>query len=175
VGDSVNQPTASGAGRRGPAVLNAGLSFVHLIGIVGFAVAEVVQLLQHGTGGLHLATLENALVWLIGVNGIVAGSGHLLFADPVARSIGWTEGTPWQWEVGLAGLGWGVLGVMAPAYDRDFWLATIIVSSIFLIGAAVGHIRQIVTAHNLAPSNAGPILFTDVLLPCAVILLYVTY
>jgi hypothetical protein len=163
------------AERRGRGALYAVLSFVHLIGIVGFAVAEVVQLLQDGTDGLHLATLENALVWLIGVNGIVAGSGHLLYADPVARSIGWPERTPWQWEVGLAGIGFGVLGVMSPAYDRDFWLATIIVSSIFLLGAAVGHIRQLVTAHNLSPGNAGPILFTDVLIPFAVIALYFTY
>jgi hypothetical protein len=70
VGNPVSQPLSSGADRRGPGVLNALLSFVHLIGIVGFAVAEVVQLLQYGTDGLHLATLENALVWLIGVNGI---------------------------------------------------------------------------------------------------------
>jgi hypothetical protein len=149
-------------------------SMVQFVGLIGFAIAELVQLAQHGTDGFHEASLVNALVWLLGVNGIVAGSGHLLFPDPVADSIGWPKGTPWQWEVGLAGLGFGVLGVMSPAYDRDFWLATIMVASIFLIGAAIGHVRQLVTAHNFSPGNAGPILFTDVLLPVLVIALYAT-
>jgi hypothetical protein len=148
-------------------------SFVQFIGIVGFAVAEIVQLLQHGTDGFAHASLLNGLVWLIGVNGIVAASGHLFYADPVADSIGWPRGTPWQWEVGLGDLGYGVLGVMAPSFDQDFWLATIIVASIFLFGAAIGHVRQMRTAHNMSPSNAGAILYTDVLLPAVVIALYI--
>lgn len=151
------------------------VSFVQFVGLTGFVVAEIVQLLQHGTDGLHLASLTNALVWLIGVNGIVAGSGHLLFPDPVADSIGWPRGTPWQWEVGVADISYGVLGVMSPAFGRDFWVAAIIVASVFLIGAAAGHVRQLVAAHNLSPGNAGAILYTDVAIPVVAILLYVTY
>lgn len=83
---------------------------VQFVGLARFVVAEVVQLLRHGTKGLHEASLLNGLVWLIGVNGIVAGSGHLFLPGPVADSIGWPRGTPWQWEVGLAGVGYGVLG-----------------------------------------------------------------
>jgi hypothetical protein len=116
----------------------------------------------------------NALVWLIGVNGIVAGSGHLFFPDPIAMSIGWTP-SPFQWEVGLAGLGWGVLGVLCSNYGSEFWLATIIVASIFLLGAAVGHIRQMIVRHNFSPSNAGAILYTDIAIPVFVIILYATY
>lgn len=41
----------------------------------------------------------------------------------------------------------------------------------FLGGAGVGHIREIVEAGNLAPGNAGPILFTDFLTPLAIFLL----
>src|SRR6476659_8155319 len=37
-------------------------------------------------------------------------------ADDVARSIGWPPGSPFQWEVGVADLGWGVLGVLSPTY-----------------------------------------------------------
>src|SRR5205807_2837114 len=69
-------------------------------------------------------------------------SGHLLKADDVARSIGWPPRSPFQWEVGVADLGWGVLGILCPTYGSDFWLATIIVSSIFLLGAAAGHVKQ---------------------------------
>ena len=147
-------------------------SFVHVVGLTGFVVAEIVQRAQHGSTGFVEASLLNAIVWLIGVNGIVAGSGHLVFPDAVADSIGWPHGTPWQWEVGLAGLSWGVLGVIAPTFERPFWLATIIVASIFLFGAAIGHVRQLAASHNRSPGNAGAILYTDILIPLIVIALY---
>lgn len=155
-----------------PKWLSVLFSLVQFVGLIGFVIAEIVQLAQHGTTGFLEASLLDAIVWLIGVNGIVAGSGHLFFPDPVADSIGWPRGTPWQWEVGLAGLGWGVLGVMAPAFERPFWLATIIVASIFLFGAAIGHVRQLVASHNRSPGNAGAILYTDILIPLIVIALY---
>ena len=146
-----------------------------VVPVILFAIAEIVQLAQHGTTGFHRATLLNVLVYLIGVNGIVGASGHLLYPDPVARSIGWPPGNPFQWEVGVADLGWGVLGVFAPSYGRDFWLATIIVSSIFLLGAAVGHVRQMLGARNFAPGNAGAVFFNDVAIPVFAIVLYATY
>ncbi len=143
--------------------------------VVGFGIAEIVQLAQHGTSGFHRATLLNALVYLIGVAGIISASGHLLKADDVARSIGWAPGSPFQWEVGVADLGWGVLGVLCPFYGRDFWLATIVVASIFLLGAAIGHVKQMIVAKNFAPGNAGGVFFADVVIPIFLIVLYATY
>lgn len=153
--------------------LAVALSLVQFYGLIGFAVATLIQLIQHGSDGLAAASLINALVWLIGVNGIVTASGHLLFPKPVADSIGWPSGTPWQWEVGLTSLGLGVCGVISPMFDRPFWLATILIASIFLLGAAVGHVREVVVEKNWSPGNAGAILYTDVLIPVLVLTLYV--
>ena len=38
-------------------------------------------------------------------------------------------------------------------------------SASFTLGAAVGHLYQIVTAHNFAPRNAGIIFWTDIFIP----------
>lgn len=116
----------------------------------------------------------NALVYLVGVAGIISATGHLFKADDVARSIGWPPGSPFQWEVGVADLGWGVLGVMS-SRRRDFWLATIIVASTFLLGAAVGHVKQMIVAKNFAPGNAGAVFAADVVVPIFLIVLYLTY
>jgi hypothetical protein len=70
-------------------------------------------------------------------------------------------------------VGYGVAGVMAPSYDRDFWLATIVVFSIFMLGAAVGHVRSMLAEHNFAPGNAGYIFWYDVLVPLLLIGLYI--
>ena len=118
-----------------------------------------------------VTTLKVGLVWLVGVNGIILGSGHLFMPAPTAASIGWPT-SRFQWEVGLAGLSFGVAGVMAPSFDRGFWLATIIVFSIFMLGAAVGHVRSMVAEHNFAPGNAGYIFWYDIGAPILLIVLY---
>ena len=61
--------------------------------------------------------LEIFLLYLFGVG--VAGSGiggffgHVFISDPVAESIGWPTGNPFQLEVGVANLAVGILGVFA--------------------------------------------------------------
>ena len=74
----------------------------------------------------------------------------------------------------MANLGIGVAGVIAGAFDREYWLAVIIVATIFLGGAAVGHVRDVVVKGNMAAGNAGPILYTDVIFPVFALVLYIT-
>ena len=143
--------------------------------LVLFATAEVVQIAEHGVSGFHRATLLNGFVYLIGVSGIVGAIGHLLRSDAAARSMGWPPGSPFQWEVGVAYLGWGVLGLMCPWYGRGFWLATIIMASLFLRGAAVVYVKQVVAARNFTPGNAGAVFAADIAVPIFLIVLYLTY
>jgi hypothetical protein len=143
--------------------------------VVMFAIAELIQLIQHGVSGFHRATLLNGLIYLIGVSGIIGAAGHLLRADATARSIGWPPGSPFQWEVGVAYLGWGVLGVMCPAYGSTFWLATILVASIFLRGAAVEYVKQMFVTRSFTPGNAGAVFAADVVVPIFLIVMYITY
>jgi hypothetical protein len=65
-----------------------------------------------------VTTLEIGLTWLVGVSGIIFATGHLFMPVPTAASIGWPT-SRFQWEVGLANLGYGVAGVMATSFDRD--------------------------------------------------------
>jgi hypothetical protein len=137
---------------------------------VGFLVNLAIALVP-GVDDWRVTALELGLTWLVGVNGLIAGSGHMIMPAPIAASIGWPT-SPFQWEVGLAGVSYGVVGVMAPSFDRDFWLATIIVFSIFMLGAAVGHVRSMVAERNFAPGNAGYIFWFDIAAPMLLIVLY---
>jgi hypothetical protein len=78
--------------------------------------------LERGVDDWKVTTLELGLTWLVGVSGIVLGSGHLFMPARVAESIGWPT-SRFQWEVGLAGVGFGVAGVMASGFDRGFLIA----------------------------------------------------
>ena len=171
---SSGSPRASARGRQSAAV-RVLAAWPVLTPVVAFLIAEAVQVGMHGTTGFHRATLLNGLIYLIGVAGLIGASGHLLKADDVARSIGWAPRSPFQWEVGVANLGLGVLGVTCASYGRGFWLATIIMASIYLLGAAAGHVREMVVNKNFAPGNAGAVFAADVIIPVFLIVLYLTY
>jgi hypothetical protein len=160
------------AGRPGARSVGRALQFA---GVIGFVLATVVQIALHGTAKWEERTLESALLWLVGVQGLLIGLGHLLSPDRVAESIGWPKGNPFQFEVGLASLSFGTLGVLAVVEGDQWWLATIVAFSIFYLGAAAGHVRELVRAGNRSPGNAGAALVFDVAVPIFLIVLYVLY
>lgn len=146
-----------------------------VVGPLLLAIAEIVQFAQHGSDGWERALLRNSLVFLVGVPGIVGFSGHVFAADQVAESIGWPKGNPFQFEVGIANLSYGVLGIACSWIHGNFWTATVIGYSVFLWGAAIGHVRQMVQEKNFAPGNAGAVFWLDILVPAALYVLLFTY
>jgi hypothetical protein len=114
--------------------------------------------------------LRYALIFPVGLMGLWAALGHIVFPARVAQAIGW-QPSAFQFEVGVANLGIGLAGLYAAFRSFEARLATNLVLTCFLIGAGIGHIRDIITAGNFAPGNAGPILFTDLLTPTAIFLL----
>ena len=102
--------------------------------------------------------------------GLWAALGHTAFPLRAAQAIGW-QTSPFQFEVGVANLGIAFGGLYAAFRSFEARLASNLVLACFLIGAGIGHIRDIITAGNFAPGNAGPILFTDLLTPTAIFLL----
>ena len=110
----------------------------------------VIYYLMHGTDNFATVFMTNSLAWLIGGQGITAGCLHIFFGPKIAASIGWKP-SPFEYEVGVANLGIGVAGIMAGSYGRQYWLALIIVSTIFLWGAAIGHIWEMIKNKTLPP------------------------
>ena len=86
------------------------------------------------------------------------------FGGMAARFIGWAD-SPFQAEVGFASLGFAVIGFLAFRGSFDLRLAAVISPALFLLGAAAGHIYNMITAGNFAPGNAGVIFYTDIVIP----------
>ena len=101
----------------------------------------------------------------IGLCGLVGFVGHTMRASLVAASIGWPAGNPFQHEVAVANLAFGILGLLCLRYRGGFWTATAIGWSVFMLGAAGVHIYQIHIGQPYAPDNAGAILYYDILAP----------
>jgi hypothetical protein len=100
---------------------------------------------------------------------------HSFFGQMTAHMIGWAN-SPFQAEVGFASLGYAVVGFLAFRRGFELRLAAVVGPSLFLLGAAIGHVYQIMKTHNFAPGNAGVILYTDFLLPViGFVLLWLQY
>ncbi|CAN5392993.1 hypothetical protein BH10PSE11_BH10PSE11_00010 [soil metagenome] len=112
--------------------------------------------------------VEKLLAWYvffsIGIDNFYNFVMHVFFGKLSAGFIGWAD-SPFQFEVGTASLGFAAVGLLAAFRSYDLRLAAVLGPSIFTLGAAVGHLYQMVTAHNFAPGNAGIIFWTDILIP----------
>ena len=115
------------------------------------------------------------LVISVGIGGVFAFIGHTVFADATAASIGWPAGNPFQSEVAVANLTVGILGILCYWIRGNFWVATVIGFSVWWLGDAVVHIREIVVAKNYAPNNAGVTFYLAIVFPVILIALLVYY
>lgn len=98
--------------------------------------------------------------------------GHTLRDADTAKFIGWKAGSPFQFEVAMANLAFAVLGVLCYWFRGNFWLATIVSTTVFGWGAAWVHINDILNRNNMKPGNAGLVLYLDILMPVIMIGLY---
>lgn len=110
--------------------------------------------------------LSYILFFNVGVMGLLGAYAHVFMGPETAALIGWEAGSPFQFEVGMANLSYGIIGMMAFWIRDRFWDATIIGWSIFLLGCFVGHMINYSTTGNAALYNTGPaIWFNDLFLP----------
>jgi len=123
--------------------------------------------------------VERYLSWIlllpVGVSGLWAAVFHLFFPGISAANIGW-QPSPFQFEVGMADLAIGATAIASFWCSLPFKAAVVWVSSIFLLGDAVGHVYQMLAAGNFAPGNAGTPFVMDIIAPAlSIILLIVAY
>ncbi|MFG1424042.1 DUF6790 family protein [Roseixanthobacter liquoris] len=100
------------------------------------------------------------LGWLLLSAGLAyawAGFFHIFFPHLAASSIGWAV-SPFQFEIGVADAAIGVVAIRSFWRTLDFKGPVVGYLSLFSIGVAYGHIRDAISAGNLAADNFGPLL-----------------
>ena len=116
--------------------------------------------------------LRYIFIFPLGLLGIWAFVGHVMFPLRSAAAIGW-QPSPFQFEVGYANLGIGLASLYAAFTTFYARVAVAIAASCFLVGAGIGHVHDIIAYGNLTAGNAGPILVTDFLTPMAALTLLI--
>ena len=114
------------------------------------------------------------LVITVGIGGIWNFIDHVFVADMTVALIE----NPFQFEVGIANLSLGILGLLCWKLRNSFWTATGIAFFTFYVGTAYGHIVTILQTGQL--ENAGFSIWMwdviiPVLIPIALIRLLISY
>lgn len=124
------------------------------------------------TAGIFLLYM---IFFNIGLGGLYAFMGHAFMPDMVAREIGWPTGSPFQFEIAIANLSYGILGVLCICIRGKFWIAVVSGNLIFLWGAAYGHVVQMEKG-DTSPYNTGIFLYAgDVVIPLIIFLVMFYY
>ena len=122
----------------------------------------------------HASFYEIFFRWTVllplGFTAIYAFIMHAFFPDLAATTIGW-QNSPFQFEVAMANLGFGVIAILSFNASYGFRLATVIGNTFWLWGDAVGHVYQIVEHQNFSIGNAGSWFWMDILVPLILIFL----
>ena len=113
------------------------------------------------------------LVIFVGLGGLIGFLGHTFKAQEIALKIGW-QPSPFQFEVAVANLAFGVLGIMCIWQRQGFRTATGIGYATFLLGCGYGHVRDMTLHGNFSPYNVGPVLWiNDLAVPVVILFLLV--
>lgn len=123
----------------------------------------------------HLFT-EVSLRFLVfintGLGGILAFMGHAFNPDEIARKIGWATGSPFQFEVAVANLSFGIVGIFSFWIGGTFRIAAATANAVFLLGCGYGHLRDMLMHGNTSPLNVGAVLWiSDIIFPLVLLLL----
>jgi hypothetical protein len=135
--------------------------------ILGFIAAGVALARSPGplpAGAVAEAIFAYYLLFALGLSYLVNFVMHVFFQDIASKFIGWAP-SPFETEVGFASLGFGLVAILAFRGSYGLRLGAVLGPAMFLLGAAGGHVYQMVTAHNFAPGNAGAIFYTDIAVP----------
>jgi hypothetical protein len=108
--------------------------------------------------------LSDYILYAVGLMYLYNFVVHTAFAETSAAYIGWAN-SPFQYEVGYASLGFGLAAIVAHRSNFMTRLVAIVGPSMFLWGAAAGHVHYILETKNFSPGNAGVVLWTDIFLP----------
>ncbi len=142
--------------------------FLENFPIIMYISAIVLSLFSGGQTHKRLFTLM--LFMAVGLSGVWGFTMHVFFPAIASQQIGW-QANSFEFEVGLANLALGITGIVAAFASWSYRAAVTTVTTIFLWGAAFGHIRQIILLHNYNPGNAGTILISDILIPLTLLIL----
>ena len=158
------------------------MSFMNLnmvLSLVLFSLSIVIPCFVVLFGGIQSSfryvpelLLKYALFFNVGCLFMTGFMGQLLYGPEIAACLGWGW-SPFQYELAFSELCLGILGLISPIFHREFWLATIIGSIVWLIGGSGVHLYYLIVKGNMEVLNGGFVIGWNIFISLWLIGLYV--
>ncbi|SEQ41809.1 hypothetical protein SAMN05428969_3006 [Devosia sp. YR412] len=101
------------------------------------------------------------LLLAVGLDGIWAGLFHVFFPALASAQIGW-QPSPYEFEVGVADISYGVVAVLAFWRSLAFKTAIGLFAVLYYSGVSVGHFVQAYANGDTSPDNFGLLLILTI-------------
>lgn len=152
---------------------------VYSFSVIGFFIHLFMSKKDRNKKELFELLMLYQLVVNIGILSLISAFALLFMPKMVADSLGWPT-CPFQHELGNVNLAFGALGILCIWFRGNFWVATIIGASIWLIGDGIGHLSLLYSQNSSSAANPALInnwimLITDFLIPITLLLLLYAY
>lgn len=123
-----------------------------------------------------LSKAEHYLGWFlllaVGAASLWAGLYHVLDPKMAAAFIGWAP-SPFQFEIGVADIAFGVMAMVAFWRPLEFKAAVVVYAVLFYAGVVYGHIYQVIATDNFSPGNFGMLLLLSIICPVLLVVLLI--
>ncbi|ANJ25435.1 DUF6790 family protein [Agromyces aureus] len=136
--------------------------------VIGLLVAAIQVARYKGRRSAAVVSglfVNSFVFWAIGIGQAVNFVMHSVFGQFAAQSIGWQQ-SPFQLELAFSSLGFAVIAFIVHGKRMPFSgkVAVILAAVIFGLGAAGGHVFQMIVNHDYAVNNTGLLLVSDVVI-----------
>lgn len=109
-------------------------------------------------------------LFAVGFSGIYEFIAHAFYPVMTAASIGWPT-SPFQFNVAVAQLALGLLGVISFRASYGFRLATAIAAVVMRWGDVLGQMSQMaIVNNNIEPSHASTWMWLDIMVPLILVI-----
>lgn len=123
--------------------------------------------------------LRYTLFFNIGCLFMLGFAGQLIYAKEIADCLNWGSAgitlSPFQYELSFSELSLSILGLISGLFNYQFWLATIIASVIWLLGASGVHIFYDIYYSSNIISNGAFVVYWNIFIALWILGLYVWY
>ncbi len=149
--------------------------FFAVSALLGASIHVALSPLRRSSGALIAETYLVYLLFIfVGLMGILSAYAHVFRPVQTSATIGWST-SPYEYEVGMADLTVGVLGILCLKFRGNFWLATAIATAVWFLGDAIGHFRQLIFYNDHASYNSGVFLVIEFVVPMLIVGLTLYY
>lgn len=148
------------------------ITALYFIGLLFGFIAVKVTGGYMTTQGIATIMLQYFFLISVGLTSVIGFYGHVFMGKTSAKLLGWPPDNPFQKEVGFWDLAGGVGAILAFWKHGEFWLAVIIITTIFWTLAGMLHLKHVISNKNYHLDNLLP-SFTNFLIPITLIVLYI--